>query len=68
MKAHLAWKQLKVDHSKNILKEGNCGYCFVCPLFGDVSLKKIIENCNYVGTGAHEVGEVVIFWPNFEQF
>ena len=28
--------------------------------------KKIIENCNSVGAGAHKVGKVISFWPNFD--
>ena len=28
--------------------------------------KEITENCNSVGAGAHKVGTVVSFWPNFE--
>ena len=28
--------------------------------------KKIIENCNSVGAGAHKVGKVVSFWSNFD--
>ena len=28
--------------------------------------KKIIENYNSVGAGAHKVGKVVSFWPNFD--
>ena len=28
--------------------------------------EKNIENCNSVGAGAHKVGKVVSFWPNFD--
>ena len=28
--------------------------------------EKIIENGNSVGAGAHKVGKVVRFWPNFD--
>ena len=28
--------------------------------------KKIIENYNSVGAGAHKVGKVISFWPNFD--
>ena len=28
--------------------------------------KKIIENCNSVGAGAHKIEKVVSFWPNFD--
>ena len=31
-----------------------------------ISEKKIIENCNFIGTGAQNVGEVVSFWPKFD--
>ena len=65
MKAHLAWKQLKED-SKNIWKEENCRHDFVCLLVGYISVKKIIENCNSVGAGAHKLGKVVSFWHNFD--
>ena len=66
MKAYFAWKQLKVDYSKNIWKEENRGHGFVCPLVGYISEKKNIENCNSVGAGAHKVGKVVSFWPKFD--
>ena len=60
LKAYFAWKQLKVDYSKNIWKEGNYGHGFVYLLLGYISVKKIIENCYSVAVGAHEVGKV---WP-----
>ena len=67
MKAHFAWKQLKVDYSNNISKEGNRGHSFVCLLFGYKSVKKeIIENCNAVGAGAHKGEKVASFWSNFD--
>ena len=66
LKASFAWKQLKVDYSKNIWKEENRGHGFVCPLVGYISEKKNIENCNSVGAGAHKVGKVVSFWPKFD--
>ena len=28
--------------------------------------EKKIENCNSVGAGAHKVGKVASFWPNFD--
>ena len=34
LKAYFAWKQLKVDYSKNIWKEENRGHGFVCLLVG----------------------------------
>ena len=58
LKAYFAWKQLKVDHSKNIWKEENREHGFVFLLVGYVSVKKkIIENFNSVGAGAHNVGK-----------
>ena len=35
-------------------------------LFGYISVKKNIENCNSVGAGAQNIGKVVSFWPNFD--
>ena len=32
----------------------------------NISVKKIIENYNTVGAGAHKVGKIVSFWPNFD--
>ena len=64
-KGYFAWKKLKVDYSKNIWKEENCGHGFVCLLVGYISVKKIIENCNSVGAGAQKVEKVVNFDPNF---
>ena len=66
LKAYFAWKQLKVDYSKNIWKEENSGHGFVCLLVGYISAKKIIENCNSVGAGTQNIGKVVSFWPNFD--
>ena len=68
MKAHFAWKQLKVDCSKNIWKEENRGHGFVCLSVVHMSVKKkIIENFNSVGAGAHKVGKSSSFlaqlWP-----
>ena len=31
-----------------------------------ISEKKIIENCKSVGAGAHQVGKIDSFWPNFD--
>ena len=66
LKAYFPWKQWKADYSKNIWKEKNRGHGFVLLLVGYISVKKIIENCNSVGAGAHKVGKVVSFWPNFD--
>ena len=66
MKAHFAWKQLKVDCSKNIWKEENHGHGFVCLSVGHMSVKKKkIENFNSVGAGAHKVGKSSLFLPQF---
>ena len=40
LKAYFAWKQLKVDYSKDIWKEQNCGHGFVCLLVGYKTVKK----------------------------
>ena len=40
LRAHFAWKQLKVDYSKNVWKEQNRGQSFVCLLVGYISVKK----------------------------
>ena len=40
LKAYFAWKQLKADYSKNILKEKNRGHGFVSLLVGCTSVKK----------------------------
>ena len=39
LKAHFVWKKLKVDYSKNIWKEENRRYGFVCILVGYISEK-----------------------------
>ena len=57
LKAYFAWKQLKVDYSKNTWKEENRGHSFVCLLVGYISVKKIIENFNSAGAGAHKLGK-----------
>ena len=66
LKTYFGLKQLKVDYSKNIWKEENPGNGFICLFVGYISVKKIIENCNSVGTGAQNVGKVVCFWSNFD--
>ena len=69
MKAYFAWKQLKVDYSKNIWKEENPGHDFVCLLVGYISIKKkIMENCNSIDAGAQNIGKVVSFCPNFDPY
>ena len=66
LNAYFAWKQLKVNYSKNILKEENRGHGFVCLLVCYISVKNINENCNSVGAEAQNIGKVVIIWPNFD--
>ena len=66
LKAYIAWKQLKVDYSKNFWKEENRGRSFVCFLVSYISVKKIIENSDSVGAGAQNIRKVVSFWPNFD--
>ena len=58
---YFAWKQLKVDYSKNISKEENRGHSFVCLLVGYISVKKNIENSNSVDAGAQNIRLVVSF-------
>ena len=41
---------------KKIWKEENRGHGFVCLLVGYISMKKIIDNFNSVGTGDHKAG------------
>ena len=52
LKGHFAWQQQKVVYSKN--------------MFGYISMKKNIDNCNSVGAEAHKVGKVASFWPDFD--
>ena len=59
-------KTVKRRLSKNIWKEENHGQGFVCLLVGYISVKKNVENCNSVGTGAHKVEKVLSLWPNFD--
>ena len=37
-----------------------------CLSLGHISVKNVIEKSNSVGAGAHKVGKVVSFWPNFD--
>ena len=66
LKAYFAWKQLKVDYSKNIWKEENRGHGFVVSWLAKCKWKFFFENYNSVGAGAHKVEKVVSFWPNFD--
>ena len=47
LKAYFAWKQLKVDYSKNIWKDQICGHGFVCLLGGYMQIKIIQVKKNY---------------------
>ena len=61
LKAYFAWKQLKLDYSKNIWKEENHGQGFVCLLFSYISEKKTLK------TVIQLVQELAVsFWPNFD--
>ena len=66
LRAYFALKQLKVDYSKNIRKKKIAGTVLFVSWLATYQWKKIIENCNSVGAGAHKVGKVVSFWPNFD--
>ena len=66
MKAYFAWKQLRLDYSKNIWKEENRRHAFVCLLVGYISIKKNVEHYNSVGAGAHKVEKAVSLWPYFD--
>ena len=45
----------------------NRGHGLVCQLAGYISVKKkITENPNSAGAGAHKVEKVFSFWPNFD--
>ena len=66
LKAYFPWKQSKADYSKNIQKEKIAGTVLFVPWLVTCQWKKIIENCNSVGGGAHKVGKVISFWLNFD--
>ena len=57
MKAYFALKQLKVDYSKNIRKKKIAGTVLFVSWLATYQWKKIIENFNSVGAGAHKVGK-----------
>ena len=63
-KTHFAWKQLKVDYSKNIWKEGNHGHVFVCLLVGYMSVKKNYWKLQFCGCRSSESRENKFFSPN----
>ena len=58
---YFAWKQLKVDYSKNIWKEENHETVLFVSGLAKYKWKKIIENYNSACAGAHKVGKVVSF-------
>ena len=62
-KGYFAWKELKVDYSKNIWKEGNPGHGFFVLWLATYQWKKVNENCNCVGAGAHKGGKELVFGP-----
>ena len=55
MKASFAWKRLKVDYSKNFEKKKIVGTVLFISWLATNQWKKIIENFNSVGAGAHKV-------------
>ena len=64
LKAYFAWKQLRVDYSKNTWKEENHGHSFLCLLVGYI-LVIFFENWSSVGAGAQIIGKVDSFSHNF---
>ena len=62
MKEYFAWKQLRVDCSKIILKEKNRGHGFVCLLVGYISVKKNYWKLQFCFAGADKVGKTVLFF------
>ena len=66
VKAYFAWRQLKVDYSKNIWKEEITGTVLFAFYLAKYQWKKIIEHWNSVGAGAHKVGKVVSLWHNLD--
>ena len=60
-------KTVKSRLFKNYLKKrkSRARFC-LSRVWLNISEKKIIENYNSVGAGAHKVGKVVSFWPNFD--
>ena len=57
MKAYFAWKQLKVDYSKNTWKQENPSTVVFVSWLATYQWQKIIENFNSVGAGAHRLGK-----------
>ena len=66
LKAYFAWKQLKVDYSKLFEKNKIAGAVLFVSWLVKYKWKKINENYNAVGTGAHKVGKVVSFSSSFD--
>ena len=60
-------KTVKSRFFKKYLKrrKSRARFCFSLGWL-HISKKKIVENCNSVGAGAHKVGKVGSFWPNFD--
>ena len=67
MKEYFRWKQSQMDrNSQKYLKRRKSLEWFCLALGGlDISETKIIEKCNYVGAGTHNVEKVVSNCPNF---
>ena len=71
LKAHFAWKQLKVDYSKIVEKRKIAGLLLFVPWPGTYQRKWIIKNCNSVGAWDHKVGKtgfgptLTLFSPTF---
>ena len=68
LKEYFAWKQSEMDrNSQKYLKRRKSQAQFCLHLgWLDISETRIIEKCNYVGAGTHNVEKVVSFWPIFE--
>ena len=47
-------------------RKSRARFCWSLGLLNISEKKKVIENYNSVGAGAHKVGKVVSFWPNFD--
>ena len=51
---------------KYLERRKSCARFFFSLGWLDISEKKIIENSNSVGAGAHNIGKVASFWHNFD--
>ena len=66
LKVYFAWIHLKADYSKKTKNKKIASTVLFVSWSTTYQWEKIIENCNSVGAGAHKVGKVVRFWPNFD--